>query len=110
MNEKSTNFERLRRLLPVIAGCGLVVCTTRGVAAEIKPAHPGERIYREMCAECHGKKGEGVVGKRGEPLVGNRNVAALAKYIAKSMPEDKEGTCIVCGRPSKRKVYFARAY
>jgi prolyl-tRNA synthetase len=23
---------------------------------------------------------------------------------------DKEGTCIVCGKPSKRKVYFARAY
>lgn len=23
---------------------------------------------------------------------------------------DKEGTCIVCGKPSKRKVFFARAY
>jgi prolyl-tRNA synthetase len=23
---------------------------------------------------------------------------------------DNEGTCIVCGGPSKRKVYFARAY
>jgi prolyl-tRNA synthetase len=23
---------------------------------------------------------------------------------------DEEGTCIVCGKPSKRKVYFARAY
>jgi prolyl-tRNA synthetase len=23
---------------------------------------------------------------------------------------DKEGTCIVCGKPSKRKVYFAKAY
>ncbi len=23
---------------------------------------------------------------------------------------DKEGTCIVCGKPSKRKVYFGRAY
>lgn len=23
---------------------------------------------------------------------------------------DQEGTCIVCGKPSKRKVYFARAY
>ena len=47
-----------------------------------------------MCVECHGKKGEGVAGKHDDPLVGSRNVAALAKYIAKSMPEDKEGTCI----------------
>jgi hypothetical protein len=23
---------------------------------------------------------------------------------------DQEGTCVVCGRPSRRKVYFARAY
>ncbi|HXD12322.1 MAG TPA: hypothetical protein VN653_19785 [Anaerolineales bacterium] len=23
---------------------------------------------------------------------------------------EQEGTCVVCGKPSKRKVYFAKAY
>ncbi len=55
---------------------------------------PGAAIYRKECASCHGKKGEGVAGKHDEPLIGRRNVAALAKYISKSMPEDKEGTII----------------
>ena len=63
-------------------------------AAEGKAVHPGEKVYRELCADCHGTKGEGVARKHGDPLVGNRNVAALAKYIAKTMPEDKEGTCV----------------
>src|SRR5215204_3776728 len=56
--------------------------------------HPGARVYKQMCADCHGGRGEGVAGKHDEPLVGNRSVVALAKYIARSMPEDKEGTCV----------------
>ena len=34
---------------------------------------------------------------------------ATTRNIPLNQPEG-EGTCIVCGRPSKRKVYFARAY
>ena len=34
---------------------------------------------------------------------------ATTRNIPVDQP-DQEGTCIVCGRPSKRKVYFARAY
>jgi prolyl-tRNA synthetase len=34
---------------------------------------------------------------------------ATTRNIPFEQPE-KEGTCIVCGKPSKRKVYFARAY
>ncbi len=63
-------------------------------AEETKTEHPGAKIYREKCASCHGKNGEGVAGKHDEPLIGRRNVPALAKYIAKSMPEDKEGTIV----------------
>lgn len=36
-----------------------------------------------------------------------------AKATTRNIPFDQpkeEGTCIVCGKPSKRKVYFARAY
>jgi cytochrome c553 len=61
---------------------------------EAPPEHPGAKVYQQMCVDCHGKKGEGVAGKHDEPLVGNRSVTALAKYIARSMPEDKEGTCV----------------
>ncbi len=64
------------------------------MAEEAKAEQPGAAIYRKECANCHGKKGEGVAGKHDEPLIGRRNVAALAKYIAKSMPEDKEGTIV----------------
>jgi prolyl-tRNA synthetase len=34
---------------------------------------------------------------------------ATTRNIPRDQPEG-EGTCIVCGRPAKRKVYFARAY
>jgi prolyl-tRNA synthetase len=34
---------------------------------------------------------------------------ATTRNIPLDQP-DQEGTCIVCGRPSKRKVYFARSY
>jgi prolyl-tRNA synthetase len=34
---------------------------------------------------------------------------ATTRNIPMDQP-DKEGTCIVCGKPSKRRVYFARAY
>ena len=34
---------------------------------------------------------------------------ATTRNIPFNQP-DKEGICIVCGKPSKRKVYFARAY
>jgi hypothetical protein len=47
-----------------------------------------------MCAECHGKKGEGVADKYDDPLVGNRSVISLAKYISRTMPEGKEGMCV----------------
>ncbi|MFN5656205.1 MAG: PA14 domain-containing protein, partial [Verrucomicrobiota bacterium] len=52
----------------------------------------GEAVYRQDCMSCHGPVGEGVAGKSDEPLVGEKSVAALAKYIAREMPEDDPGT------------------
>jgi len=54
----------------------------------------GEVIYREDCARCHGRAGEGVAGKADEPLYGQRSIEALTRYIEKNMPEDKVGTCV----------------
>jgi hypothetical protein len=46
----------------------------------------GEQIYKQMCARCHGAKGEGT--KKYElPLVGDRSVAQLAHLIDRTMPE-----------------------
>lgn len=58
------------------------------------PGLSGETIYKNKCASCHGKSGEGVPDKFPHVLEGDRSVAQLAKLIAKTMPEDKPGTCI----------------
>jgi mono/diheme cytochrome c family protein len=47
----------------------------------------GEQIYKEMCARCHGKNGEGTA-KYKVPLVGDKSVAQLALVVDRTMPED----------------------
>ena len=47
----------------------------------------GEQIYKEMCARCHGAKGEGTK-KYEHPLTGDKSVAQLAGVIDRTMPED----------------------
>lgn len=56
-------------------------------------ADPGARIYQQLCSSCHGKSGEGVQNEHASPLVGDKSVSQLAKYIAKSMPEDAPQMC-----------------
>ena len=58
------------------------------------PARTGEQIYRQQCASCHGASGEGTDDHYPRPLVGERPVAALARLIAKTMPEDAPGECV----------------
>jgi hypothetical protein len=65
-----------------------------GWAEEAEQGHLGAKVYQQMCVDCHGTKGEGVADKYDEPLVGNRSVASLTRYIARAMPEGKEGTCV----------------
>src|SRR5690349_13004703 len=54
----------------------------------------GEQVYRQMCARCHGKTGEGTADKYPHPLIGKRSLAQLARFIAKTMPEDDPGQCV----------------
>jgi cytochrome c553 len=56
-------------------------------------AGPGEAIYRQQCAECHGASGEGTEDNP-KPLAGDKSVAQLSKLIARTMPEDDPGTCV----------------
>ncbi len=68
----------------------VVTIVSATVAAAQEPA--GAAIYHQKCARCHGKAGEGTKDHP-QPLIGNRSLPQLAKYIAKSMPEDDPGTC-----------------
>lgn len=53
----------------------------------------GPAIYKQQCAKCHGPAGAGVKGKYNDPLVGDWSIEKLTRYIAKTMPEDKPGSC-----------------
>ena len=58
------------------------------LAVSARAAEPtGEQIYKEMCARCHGAKGEGTK-KYEHPLTGDWSVARLAGVIDRTMPED----------------------
>ncbi len=48
-------------------------------------ARPGEQIFRQQCAACHGAKGQGTKAYN-KPLAGSKSVGELASFIAKSMP------------------------
>jgi cytochrome c553 len=51
----------------------------------------GEKIFREVCARCHGPRGEGS-NKVRQKLEGDRSAAQLAGLIGKTMPEDNPGS------------------
>ena len=58
------------------------------------PDRSGEQIYRKQCASCHGASGEGTDDHYPRALIGERPLAALARFIAKTMPEDAPGECV----------------
>jgi hypothetical protein len=79
----------LRSTVVFLVGCVLTFLT-KSIAGAQEPT--GAAIYQQKCARCHGKSGEGSKEHK-QPLVGNRSLPQLAKYIARSMPEDAPGTC-----------------
>jgi mono/diheme cytochrome c family protein len=52
------------------------------------PGDAGRKLYREHCASCHGKAGDGVKGKYNDALHGDWSFEKLTRYIDKNMPED----------------------
>jgi cytochrome c553 len=56
-------------------------------------APDGQQIYKTLCANCHGKEGEGVKDEYAHPLLGDRSLDNLTKYIDKRMPEDDPKKC-----------------
>lgn len=91
----------LHEFLAIILLALLSTAAARGAEADKSAAegqgqekHPGEAIYRRLCASCHGERGEGVEGAYDEPLVGDRAVTELADVIAETMPEDDPDACV----------------
>jgi mono/diheme cytochrome c family protein len=68
-----------------IAFAALVLCSVAPLAGAEE--RTGEQIYKEMCARCHGKAGEGAK-KYPAPLVGDKSLAQLAAVIDRTMPEE----------------------
>ena len=84
---------KILALLAIVGG--LVAAGRQGhryYRKNLSAPRSGEVVYWEDCRRCHGPVGQGVAGKADEPLVGEKSVAALAKYIAREMPEDDPGT------------------
>jgi mono/diheme cytochrome c family protein len=50
----------------------------------------GENVYKEQCARCHGKAGEGTDDNYPDPLEGDKSIAQLTKLIHETMPDDAE--------------------
>jgi len=72
-------------------------CAIGAAVAHAEPGSLNERgavIYRKLCAECHGDRGQGVNDKYEDPLHGSRSLARLTRRIERTMPEDKEDTVV----------------
>jgi cytochrome c553 len=67
-----------------VLGMILSASATVGLAGTDRP---GDVIFREQCAECHGGRGEGVATAAANPLIGDRSIGELARYIDATMPQ-----------------------
>ncbi|PWU18510.1 MAG: hypothetical protein C5B50_08985 [Verrucomicrobia bacterium] len=63
-----------------------------GLAAEALRLS-GPEIFRQLCAKCHGRTGEGVKGKYADALRGDWSIERLTRYIDRNMPENNPGKC-----------------
>ena len=53
----------------------------------------GYKTYQMQCADCHGKKGQGVKDEYNETLTGDWSLEKLTRYIDKAMPDDDPKLC-----------------
>src|SRR5437764_6590896 len=72
----------------------LSLCLSQPLVHGAERRLSGREIYRQQCAKCHGRNGEGVKGKHDEPLQGERSLEKLTRYIERNMPEDNPGKCV----------------
>ncbi len=72
-----------------------LLCLTLWASGAVAAPEPtGERLYRQLCAACHGAHGEGVPEGYAKPLIGDRSVSELAQLISETMPEGEPEKCV----------------
>ncbi len=96
-NVRPSATGRCRLVGVALLGLAIVAVPRFARAADGQPAYKdpavgGLRTYKEQCARCHGKAGEGSEDYP-RALAGDKSVNQLAKLIAKTMPEDDPGSC-----------------
>jgi len=72
--------------------------------------NPGEAVYRDLCASCHGKNGQGVSGKYEAPLGGERSLKKVTSIIANTMPEDDPDGCVDAEAAKVAQYVYDRFY
>ena len=88
-------MKRFHWISLIVTGLTVAACAGRRGGSASSVAHAtastrsGDTIYREDCARCHGPQGEGVAGQYDETLYGEQSVASLARYIHRTMPDDR---------------------
>lgn len=83
----------LRNLLHGIATALIVSLLAPPFACATAADTNGEQIYRDQCARCHGKAGEGTADNYPDPLAGDKSVPQLTKLIHETMPDDTDEKC-----------------
>lgn len=82
--KRGTKLRRVSQIVPPMKFFAVIIAA---ILPFVAGAEDGAAVYKRLCADCHGGKGEGVAKKYDEPLFGERTVASLAKYIDKAMPD-----------------------
>ena len=82
--------EKLRGRLHGLCTAVVVLLTATALFAADQT---GGQIFRDQCARCHGKSGEGTEDNYPDPLAGDKTVAQLTELIHKSMPDDADSKC-----------------
>lgn len=75
--------------IPVVLVIAGLQWTQTAMATETRP---GQAIYKEECARCHGPMGEGTK-KTTRPLVGEKSPFQLFEQVKRTMPDDDPGSC-----------------
>ena len=86
----SPPLQRIHTLIGLL----LLLMASQSARAAAERRASGREIYRQQCAKCHGRTGEGVKRKYGESLQGDWSFERLTRYIDKNMPEDAPEKCV----------------
>ncbi len=86
-------WQRFCELRTHLIGVIITSVALWSVLPAVAEERSGEQLFKELCASCHGARGEGIKDKYAQPLIGERSLGELSEYIDKSMPEGEPEKC-----------------